>query len=228
MCQLPANRSADTEVIAATGLRSELQYDVLVFATGGDERMINGWTGTVYQTQINRLVFDPGAVLSPPVLRPKRALFLGASYEQAFFGHLLLKGPIYKMVDASISWPFFVAYAFDCEYGQVGIGGQGWVRPGGGYPAFPESWEHFDATHPKHFGHDLDYVFIHFAENDAARSDADIERAVASWIPAARAAFGPNTRIFIILSLPQIKIGSGQSGCARGWRPRDVCFGSGN
>jgi hypothetical protein len=113
---------------------------------------------------------------------------------------------MYEMVDPSLSWPFFVAYAFGCEYGQVGIGSQGWARYGnGGYPAFPFTWNRFDKQHPKAFGNDLDYVFVHLAENDRAQTDGDVEKAVASWIPAARGAFGPRTRIFIILSLPQIK-----------------------
>ncbi len=109
-------------------------------------------------------------------------------------------------MDASLSWPFFAAFGLDCEYGQVGIGSQGWARFGnGGYPPFPKSWDHFDETHAKTFGHDLDYIFVHLAENDAAQPDAAVESAVRAWIGEARRVFGPATRIFIILSLPQIK-----------------------
>jgi hypothetical protein len=204
--QFPPNDLDDTPLAIAAGLDPRLSYEVLIFATGGDLLQVSGWSGTTFQTQLNRLVFDAGAKLAPPLLRPKRALFLGASYEQAYFGLTDESLPMYQRVDASLSWPFFVAYGFDCEYGQVGIGGQGWARPGGGgYPAFPVSWNHFDRAHAKTFGHDLDYVFVHLAENDAAWGDAEVQRAVTAWIPAARAVFGPRTRIFIILSLPQIK-----------------------
>lgn len=204
--QFPAKNSADTSLQIATGLNPMVTYAVLIQAVGGDETQTSGWSGTVFHTRINSLTLDSGAALSPPALRPKRALFLGASYEQAYFGEAKPDAPVYTFVDPSLSWPFFTAYGLDCEYGQIGIGSQGWVRGGnGGYPAFPVSWDHFDATHPKTFAHDLDYVFVHMAENDNALSDADVQAAVTAWIPAARAAFGPSTRIFIILSITQIK-----------------------
>jgi hypothetical protein len=217
--QFPPNNSDNTPVTVATELDPKLHYQVLVQVTGADELAMSGWSGTIFQTQINQLVVDAGASLLPTSLRPKRALFLGASYEQAYFGMLKphapvrLDAPIYTYVDASLSWPFFVAYGLDCEYGQIGIGGQGWVHHGaGGYPAFTASWDHFDQANVKAFFHDLDYVFVHFAENDAAEDNDAVQSAVTSWIPAARAAFGNKTKIFIILSLPQIKSGPIKAG----------------
>jgi hypothetical protein len=206
--QFPANESADTPVTIATGLNPQLAYKVMIQAVGGDETAQNGWSGTIFHTQINRIEIDAGGKLAPATLRPKRALFFGASYEQAYFGYSKPGVPIYTFCDASLSWPFFVAYGMDCEYGQVGIGTQGWIMSGnGGYPPFPASWDHFDATHAKTFAHDLDYVFVHIAENDNSQDPAAVEKAVAAWIPKARAAFGPDTRIFLILSLPQIRTG---------------------
>jgi hypothetical protein len=204
--QFPANDKADTAVTIATGLKPETSYDVLIQAVGGDETAQSGWSGTIFQTQINRLEMDAGAKLAPATLRPRRALFLGASYEQAYFGFAKPDQPVYIYADASLSWPFFVGFAFEAEYGQVGIGSQGWINPGnGGYPPFPQTWDHFDATHAKTFAHDLDYVFVHMAENDNSQDPAAVQKAVAAWIPKARAAFGPETRIFLILSLPQIR-----------------------
>jgi hypothetical protein len=206
--QFPANENADTPVTIATGLNPQATYDVLLTAVGGDETAQSGWAGTIFHTQINRIEIDAGGKLAPAALRPKRALFLGASYEQAYFGFSKPGVPIYTFCDTSLSWPFFVAYGMDCEYGQVGIGSQGWINPGnGGYPAFPVSWDHFDATHAKTFAHDLDYVFVHMAENDNGQDPAAVEKAVAAWIPKARAALGPDTRIFLVLSLPQIRSG---------------------
>jgi hypothetical protein len=207
--QFPANESADTPVTIAKGLNPQLTYKVMIQAVGGDETAQSGWSGTIFHTQINRIEIDAKGVVAPPrQLRPKRALFLGASYEQAYFGFAKPGVPIYTYCDVSLSWPFFTAYGMDCEYGQVGIGSQGWVNGGnGGYPPFPASWDHFDATHAKTFAHDLDYVFVHMAENDNGQDPAAVEKAVAAWIPKARAAFGPDTRIFIILSLPQIRSG---------------------
>jgi hypothetical protein len=204
--QFPANTNADTPVTIATGLNPQATYDVTIQAVGGDETAQSGWSGTIFQTQINRIEIDAGGKLAPATLRPKRALFLGASYEQAYFGFSKPDVPIYTFCDASLSWPFFVAYGLDCEYGQVGIGTQGWIMPGnGGYPPFPAAWDHFDVSHAKSFTHDLDYVFVHMAENDNSQDPAAVEKAVAAWVPKARAAFGSDTRIFLILSLPQIR-----------------------
>ena len=220
-CQFPPNDSDDTPIVVASELDPKLHYQVLIQMVGGDETQMNGWSGTIYQTQINSIVVDAGANLMPPFLRPKRALFLGASCEQAYFGMQNLAAPVYTYVDASLSWPFFVAYAFDCEYGQIGMGSQGWVRYGnGGYPAFTVSWDHFDQGHVKSFRHDLDYVFVHFAENDAAQTDAAVQKAVTSWLPAARAAFGDETKIFIILSPTQIKSGPVKAGVRAAADPR--------
>jgi len=213
--QFPANNQANTEITLASGLDPKLTYQVLLHAIGGDGRVMTAWSDLTVQTQLNHLSADAGAVFLPAPLRTKRALFLGASYEQAYFGNLRPDIPLHDFVDPSLAWPFFVAFGFDCEYGQIGIGSQGWVRFGnGGYPPFPQTWQHFDAGHPKTFGPDLDYVFVHLAENDAAQDPGAVRRAVAAWIPQARATFGPRTRIFLILSLPGIKSESVRSGAA--------------
>jgi hypothetical protein len=213
--QFPANNNPNSFLQIATDLDPASTYAVRIQAVGGDETMTDGWTTPVFQTKINRIVMDGGAQILPSDLRPKRALFLGASYEQAYFGRARADAPIYTYVDASLSWPFFVAYGLCCEYGQIGIGSQGWARHGnGGYPAFPVTWDRYDAMNPKRYGADLDYVFVHIAENDNAQNDDAVQAAVAGWIPKARATFGPGTKIFIILSITQIKSAPIKAGVA--------------
>jgi hypothetical protein len=227
--QFPANTNPDTPITVATGLKPDVTYSVLIQAVGGDETAPHGWDTPVFQTKINQLVLDSGAKLLQPDQRPKRALFLGASYEQAYFGYAKGDAPVYTYVDASLSWPFFVAYALNCEYGQIGIGSQGWVRFGNGdYPAFTISWDKFDATHPKTYTPDLDYVFIHMAENDNAQDDAAVQKAVTEWIPKARAAFGSKTKIFIILSITQIKSAPIKAGVAAAADPKFCLIDPGN
>ena len=84
--QFPGDNDEDEPIAVASGLDPRLPYQVLIHATGADELQMSGWSGTIFQTQINRIVVDGGASLLPASLRPKRALFLGASYEQAYFG----------------------------------------------------------------------------------------------------------------------------------------------
>jgi hypothetical protein len=227
--QFPANTNPDSLISIATGLKPGVTYAVLIQAVGGDETVPRGWDTPIFQSKINRIVLDAGAKLLPPVLRTKRALFLGASYEQAYFGYAKTDAPVYTYVDSSLSWPFFVAYAMDCEYGQIGIGSQGWVRFGnGGYPAFPFTWDHYDAADPKTYATDLDYVFIHMAENDNSQDDAAVQTAVTGWISEARAAFGPKTKIFIILSITQIKSAPVKAGVTAAADPNTCLIDPGN
>jgi hypothetical protein len=213
--QFPASENPDTPLAIATGLKPDVTYSVLIQAVGGDETTEDGWTTPIFSTKINQIIVDGDATLVPPVLRAKRALFLGASYEQAYFGYGKPDAPVYTYVDPSLSWPFFVAFALDCEYGQIAMGSQGWARFGnGGYPAFLFTWDHYDKAFAKTYAADLDYVFIHMAENDNAQDDAAVQAAVAAWIPKARAAFGPKTKIFIILSITQIKSAPIKAGVA--------------
>ncbi len=82
----PPEDGADLPLTLADGLDPALTYQIRIQATGGDETQMNGWTGTIFQTRIQALVVDADAKLTAAPLRPKRALFLGASYEQAYFG----------------------------------------------------------------------------------------------------------------------------------------------
>lgn len=209
----PANNTASTQITLATGLSTGTTYNVILSMIGGDTNGgLNGWSATDYQTKINSLQFDGGAIVTAPTTRSKNALFFGASYESAYFGGTET-GAWYNFVDFTLSWPFAVSWAFGCEYGQIGIGSQGWVEAGqGGYPAFPSSWNHYDSTHAKTFSPAPDYVFVHQAENDKSQSSGTITTAVTNWIAAARTAFGAGTKIFIILSLPQIQSAAIKSG----------------
>ena len=193
--QFPANNTASTPVTLATGLSTGTTYSVVLSIISGNPSDGNGWTGTVPQTQINSLQFDAAATVAQPSnLRSKNALFLGASYEAGNFGGEET-GTYYSWADFTLSWPFFAAWALGCEYGQVGVGSQGWVNTGiGGYPAFPSSWNAYDSTHAKTFNPAPDYVFVHQAENDNGQSSGAVTSAVTAWITAARTAFGSRPR----------------------------------
>ena len=146
------------QVTLATVTPHSHRYRIEVI--GGNQIKGDGWRGTTYQTKIDSLQFDAGAKLSPPPVRPKRAPMLGDSNIQSYFGEGST-GPYYKFVDYTLAWPGYVAFAFDCEFGQIGIGSTGWIHPGqGGYPAMPEWWDHYSDGQPRDLSAQPDYVWV--------------------------------------------------------------------
>jgi lysophospholipase L1-like esterase len=132
------------------------------------------------------------------VLRPGRALFLGDSNIQAFFGEPNV-GPYYKYVDYTLSWPVAVAFAFQCEFGQIGIGSTGWIHPGqGGYPAMPDWWQEYSAGHPRDLSLQPDYVWVALGANDHGVDPARLSEVIGAWLTQARKTF-PKAEIFCVV-----------------------------
>lgn len=203
--QWPANNNSNTAVSLSSTLSASTAYTCYLYFEGGDlvDSGNNSWTGTGAQTKVNSLTLDTGATVVQPTLRPNLCMFWGASYEQGYFG-LAQTGPVYNFVDQEQGWTGGVAQAavLNCEYGLVGIGGQGWQNPGGGgYPVFGSSWNGYDSTHSKSFSTPPTYVVVHQSENDHSYSTGPETSAVSSWIPAARSAFGSATKIFLVGAL---------------------------
>ena len=165
---------------------------------GGNQTKPDGWRGTSFQTKIDSLEVDAGATLSPPALRSHRALILGDSNIQAYFGDGNV-GPYYKYVDYTLSWPGAVAFAFDAEFGQIGIGSTGWIHPGqGGYPAMPEWWNFYSAGRPRDLSLQPDYVWVALGANDHGVEPAQLSGVIINWLKAARQAF-PTAEIFCVV-----------------------------
>lgn len=200
-------------VSLVTGLSTGTTYNVTMYFPGGNqgESGANGWTGTDFQTKVNSIQADNGATFSTPSNRSKTCVFWGNSYELPYFGQPQT-GPYYGFVDPTQPWEFMVGYALQCEYGEIGIGSQGWVNAGnGGYPQFSSSWNGYDSTHAKTFSSPQapNYVVVHQNINSHGSSAASITSTVSSWITSARTAFGPTTKIFIIGDIRNVNASSG-------------------
>ncbi len=185
-----------TQVTLAT--MTPLAHRFRIEVIGGNQIKPDGWRGTSFQTKIDSLEFDDGAVLSPPAVRAKRALVLGDSNIQAYFGEGSV-GPYYKYVDCTLSWPGYVAFAFDAEFGQIGIGSTGWIHPGqGGYPAMPDWWDHYSDRQPRDLTLQPDYVWVALGANDHNVEPARLEQTIRAWLVRARQAF-PAAQIFLVV-----------------------------
>ncbi len=210
--QFPANNTANTQITLASGLSATTVYNVIVSSIGGNQASSNCWSATACQAKINSLQFDSGATLSPPIVRPKNIMVYGDSYLLGYFG-ATQTGPYYSYIDFTLSWPFFMGYALNGEYGQVGVGSQGWVHAGNGsYPAFPSSWNGFDSTHAKTFTPSPDYVFIAEGINDHGLSADAVQAAVTTTLQAMRSAFGSNTKIFVVIPINRQMVGPIRAG----------------
>jgi len=184
------------QVTLATFSPEEHRYRLDVI--GGNQIKPDGWRGTTFWTKLDSLEFDAGATLSPPAVRPRRALILGDSNIQAYFGDGN-NGPYYKYVDYTLSWPIDVAFAFDCEFGQIGIGSTGWIHPGqGGYPAMPDWWDHYSEGRPRDLALQPDYLWVALGANDHNVPPAQLAEVIKTWLARARKTF-PAAEIFVLV-----------------------------
>ncbi len=176
---------------------SPAQHRYRLEVIGGNQGTGDGWNSTSFQTKIDSLEFDSGATLAPPAIRPKRALILGDSNIQAYFGERSDE-PYYKYVDYTLAWPGQVALAFECEFGLVGVGGTGWIHPGqGGYQAMPEWWQKYDASHPRDLSLQPDYVWVALGANDHNSDPAKLQKIIQDWLTLARKTF-PAAEVFVV------------------------------
>jgi len=102
------------------------------------------WRASTVHLRIAGIELEPGGVLSTCPIRPKRAIGFGDSITEGVCVEGLC--PYYTnmmMNNARATWFPLVCAALDCEYGQLGTGGQGMVRPIE-IPPLPETWDHYD------------------------------------------------------------------------------------
>jgi hypothetical protein len=190
--------TTDTNTVLATGL-STASHKYLIQIIGAYQLVGNSWTGQTGWTKINSIQFDTGATLSAPVIRPNVCLFYGDSYLETDLG-LPETGPIYTWADYTVSYPRWISSALNCEYGQIGIGSQGWVHGGnGGYPGFTSTWDHYDSTHSRDLSITPQYLIVAQGNNDHVGTvpTSSLNSAINSFLTALRSTW-PTVNTFIL------------------------------
>jgi hypothetical protein len=167
----------------------------------------NRWQAPTVHLRIVGVELGAGGSLVAVPSQPKRALGFGDS----IFEGVCVEGlcPYYsnlKMNNARATWFPVVATALGCEYGQLGTGGQGMVRPIE-IPPLPQTWDHYDANTSRLVDGRLvpepDYVFCGMGTNDH-RLDGKkfvmlpIEAAYTGWLADVRKAC-PHAAIFCVV-----------------------------
>ena len=167
----------------------------------------NRWQDSTVHLRIAGIGLEQGGSLLDCPQRPKRAIGFGDSITEGvcnegscpYYSNLLMN-------NARTTWFPLVCAGLSCEYGQLGTGGQGLVRPIE-IPPLPQTWDHYDAATSRLTGELLlpepDYVFCAMGTNDfretaGHREQIDITDAYTDWLAAVRKAC-PKTLCFCVV-----------------------------
>ena len=104
------------------------------------------WQASTVHLRIAGIELEQGGSLLDYPQRQKLAIGFGDSITEGVCNEGLC--PYYSnllMNNARATWFPLVCAALSCEYGQLGTGGQGMVRPIE-IPPLPQTWDHYDAT----------------------------------------------------------------------------------
>ncbi len=163
------------------------------------------WKASTVHLRVAGLQLDPNGALLPTTPHARRALAFGDSITEGVCVEGLC--PYYSnllMNNARATWFPLVASALDCEYGQLGTGGQGMVKQGMALPPLPQTWDHYDAATSRITNEKLlpepDYIFCAMGTNDYLENSdkpSNITEAYTTWLTAVRKA-APNSAIFCI------------------------------
>lgn len=161
------------------------------------------WTQSTAHLRIAGLELAAGGTLLPCPARSKRAIWFGDSITEgvgvdALFTSWQILGPN----NARGSWCPLVSLAMDCEYGQLGTGGQGMVIEKMELPPLPQTWDHYDAQTSRltegRLVPEPDYVFCAMGTNDYRPENMPVfVPGYTDWLIAVRKAC-PNARLFCI------------------------------
>jgi hypothetical protein len=165
----------------------------------------NRWKASTVHLRIAGFELDSGGLLRPRPAKPKRAIGFGDSITEGVCAEGLC--PYYSnllMNNARVTWFPLVCNALDCEYGQLGSGGQGMVTTTMALPPLPQTWDRHDPATSRLTGGLLvpepDYVFCAMGTNDYRedKSLLPIVDAYSRWLESVRKAC-PNARIFCVV-----------------------------
>jgi len=169
--------------------------------------MPSRWLESTVRLRLAGIEVDEGAKLVPAAVRPKRAIGFGDSITEGVCAEGLC--PYYSdlmMNNARVTWFPVACAALNCEYGQVGTGGQGMIKPAE-LPILSQTWDHYDAEASRLTNGLLlpepDYIFCAMGTNDYF-GDADhytlppIAEEYTQWVKAVRRAC-PHAAIFCVV-----------------------------
>ena len=158
------------------------------------------WTSSATHLCIAGILIDDDATIMPYPMRSKRAIGYGDSITEGVgVDGEFTSWQKLEPNNARGAWLPFVCSALDCEYGQLGSGGQGLVKVLE-LPVLTETWDKYDCETSRLENGLLlpepDYVFCCMGTNDFG--GLNITDAYIEWLTAVRRAC-PHTQIFCLV-----------------------------
>lgn len=191
--------SADSSYTLATGLTNaahtcQLWVDSFNFN-------LDRWATPVSSVRIQRFEVGTGGSFSQATELSNKAIFFGDSITEGI-------ASTGAGNSATNTWAAALANTLNVEYAQIGFGFLGWTvaTPApSNVPAFGTSWNLQMSGANRTFTPAPDMVFVNMGTNDGLQSVASstVQTAIGNWLTAARAAFGANTKIFLIVPFGQ-------------------------
>ena len=181
----------------AAGLNATASHKLEFYFRAADLGQ-NRWTAATAHLRLAGIAMDTAGTLAAYPMRPRKAIGYGDSITEGVgvdskFTSWEILGPN----NARCAWFGFVCAALNCEYGQIGSGGQGLVTAYN-VPGCVTAWDHYDSTASRLIDGRLvpepDYLFCAHGNND----HVDLTSAYTGWLSTVRKAC-PNTRIFCVV-----------------------------
>jgi len=159
----------------------------------------NRWRSSTAHLRLAGLGLDLGGTMLPCSARKRKAIGFGDSITEGVgVDGLFTTWQKLGVNNARATWLPIVCAALDCEYGQLGSGGQGMTRAIE-MPPLPQTWDHYDAATSRLTGGLLlpepDYIFCAMGTNDYEK---DITTDYTGWLKAMRQAC-PHARFFCVV-----------------------------
>ncbi len=196
---VPLTRTGEVYTLSlAEGLDANRPHRVEIYLRAADLTQ-DRWKSSIAHLRLAGLALDATGSLLPTPARPRRAIGFGDSITEGVGGDgLFTSWQSLGVNNSRATWLPIVCSALNCEYGQLGSGGQGMTRAIH-LPPLPETWDRHDPTTSRLTDGLLlpepDEIYCAMGTNDY---DKDITADYLRWLVAMRKAC-PHTRFFCIV-----------------------------
>lgn len=188
------------------GLATDKPHRVELFFRAADLCQ-QRWHSPRGRLRVTGIILADGGKLYRQESRSKKAIGFGDSITEGVgVDGLFTTWQQLGVNNARGSWLPIVCIALDCEYGQLGSGGQGMVNNTMIVPPLPQTWDRYDATASRLTNGKIlpepDYIFCAMGTNDFKNQDItqpeNITAAYTGWLESVRKAC-PHAWIFCVV-----------------------------